>query len=233
MINKNKNLNFVEFYLLDFFQQSLKKANGTITDENFTLLEKMSDVILNNDDYMPGVEKLAQFEGSNEFAIFLFDMVERLKESSTAAAIYEALPNLMDDFINLFNLIIEEPKNLEDLKKALKDETPKNEKEPLLDFNTFYHNEYQNILNSRLSLIDDEKERSEILAVYNAFIENAANLAKGKNFSENIHKILDNASHLKPKKLELTNLKDLTERINNIVDDIKNSQPIIESGLWM
>jgi chemotaxis protein histidine kinase CheA/ActR/RegA family two-component response regulator len=221
MINKNKNLNFVEFYLLDFFQQSLKKANGTITDENFTLLEKMSDIILNNDDYMPGVEKLAQFEGSNEFAIFLFDMVERLKESSTAAAIYEALPNLMDDFINLFNLIIEEPKNLEDLKKALKDETPKNEKEPLLDFNAFYHNEYQNILNSRLSLIDDEKERSEILAVYNAFIENAANLAKGKNFSENIHKILDNASHLKPKKLGLTNLKDLTERINNIIDDIK------------
>jgi len=54
------------------------------------------------------LEELAQHKGTNDLSIFLFDMTDRFTDFE-AQALYGAMPDLVEDFMNLFKLMIQDP----------------------------------------------------------------------------------------------------------------------------
>ena len=181
MMNSTKDLTFDKFFLIEFFNQTLTRGKDNIPEKQYSILQELVDYIIIDDNFIRPLEMLAQYHGTNEFTIFLFDMMGRVEEYNPDM-IYAALPDLADDFVNVYNLVSEDETALADLQKALEDfrsiyaadtariTEPVRAKEKTLTFQDFYNKEYLLKLNSNLDSFD-EKKKSQYLNVINAFYQ--------------------------------------------------------------
>ncbi|MBN2709067.1 MAG: Hpt domain-containing protein [Calditrichaceae bacterium] len=117
-IKRNRDLTFTDFFLLEFFNQILEKGKERVEGEPYKVLHSLSDYMTREADIIPALEKLARLQGTNELSIFLFDMVGRIEDYSSEM-IYATLPDLADDFVNLYGLMVEDEESAEDLHKIL------------------------------------------------------------------------------------------------------------------
>ena len=82
MFDKNSAISFSTFYMLEFFRRTLEQGSGKIPEEQYEMLEELSGFISGKEDVLPGLEQLAQYAGTNELSIFLFDLSERINSYS-------------------------------------------------------------------------------------------------------------------------------------------------------
>ena len=185
MIDKLKDLSFTEFYLIEFFKNTLEKGAGSIPEDNYTTLEELSTHLLAEDNIVDGLEKLARYQGTSEFAIFLFDMVDRIQDLSPYTA-YTSVTDLAEDFINLYQLMVEDSDSINALDSALelfrgkggtadkkkKAKVQETAGEKLLSFEEFYKEEfdlqYQKALEAA-NLNDKKQAYTELISVFRNF----------------------------------------------------------------
>jgi len=165
MVSKNLDLSFQNFYMLEFFTQVRGKSKGKISEKHQVLLDWLGKFILSGDTILAGLEKLAQYKGTNELSIFLFDMSERIGDYAPQM-IYGTLPDLVDDFINLFRLMMDDEeceKDLETLlgESAVTTEAPAAEEIPLLSFTEFFQQERENKIQAALQNILPKEKRNQ------------------------------------------------------------------------
>ncbi|MEJ2543364.1 MAG: Hpt domain-containing protein [Calditrichaceae bacterium] len=185
MIDKLKDLSFTEFYLIEFFKNTLEKGTGSIPEENYSTLEELSNHLLAEENIVDGLEKLARYQGTSEFAIFLFDMVDRIQDLSPYT-VYSSVVDLAEDFVNLYQLMVEDSESISALGSALelfrekgqvsgKDEKAKAETgagEKLLSFQEFYKTEFELQYNKALeaaNLKDKKQPYTELISIFNEF----------------------------------------------------------------
>jgi len=104
MIDKTLDMSFPTFYMVEFFTQARNKSKNKLSEEHYLLLDKLGEFILQEESVLPGLEQLAQYKGTNELSIFLFDMSERIGDYAPQM-IYGTLTDLVEDFISLFLLL--------------------------------------------------------------------------------------------------------------------------------
>ncbi|MEJ2052352.1 MAG: hypothetical protein P8X42_00415 [Calditrichaceae bacterium] len=165
IIDKKKDISFTEFYLMEFFSNTLNKGAESIPEDNFHTLKELSNYLLAEDNVVDGLEKLAQYQGTSEFAIFLFDMVDRIQDFSPFSVVTN-VADLAEDFINLYQLMIEDSDSVAALDSALSlfrkdDDTGRAGREakqkktkadtPLLSFAEFYQKEMDKYFDEALS----------------------------------------------------------------------------------
>ncbi len=185
MIDKLKDLSFTEFYLIEFFKSTLDKGAGSIPEENYSTLEELSNHLLAEDNVVDGLEKLARYQGTSEFAIFLFDMVDRIQDLSPYT-VFSSVPDLAEDFINLYQLMVEDSEIVSALESALelfreksivsgsKEKIAVKEKpeEKLLSFTEFFQMEFDLRYNEALeaaNLIDKKLPYTELIEIFSDF----------------------------------------------------------------
>lgn len=165
MIEAKRDISFSTFYITEFFNEVLHKGANLIERPNLDVLEEVSGCLLKEPKFISGLEKLAQYQGTNEFAIFLFDMVERVSDYSPVM-LYATLPDLAGDFVNFFNLMMEDKESVDDLETVLKQfkevERAYQHKEiglPEISFAEFYAQEAEKRLDEQLtqSFMSDQK----------------------------------------------------------------------------
>lgn len=179
MIDKTSELSFNKFYLLEFFDKALAKGSSEIPDQHFHELKSLSGYIVQEENVIPALEKLARYQGLNEFALFLFDMIGRL-EDYAPQMIYSTLPDLAEDFISVYSLMLEDEDCREDIKKVLEDfkghRTDKDGKEEKvaiersISFEDFYKKEFLIRINEALDQFDESK-KANYLAIINSFLQ--------------------------------------------------------------
>ncbi len=118
-MNKDTVLDFGKFYLIEFFNNSLEKGEDSLSERNFKLLKELAGYLTREENSIEGFEKLAQYQGTNEFSIFLFDMIDHLYDNVPEES-YKRLPELANDFVNLYNLMLEEPESVNAIEDVLK-----------------------------------------------------------------------------------------------------------------
>lgn len=118
-MNKDTLLDFGKFYLIEFFNNSLEKGENSLSEGNFKLLKELAGYLTREENSIEGFEKLAQYQGTNEFSIFLFDMIDHLYDYVPEES-YKRLPELANDFVKLYNLMLEEPESVNAIEDVLK-----------------------------------------------------------------------------------------------------------------
>ena len=107
IFNQEVNMDFGKFYLTEFFKNSLSSGESTLNEQNYLMLDELCGYLVQEDNVINGFEKLAQYQGTNEFSIFLFDMIDHLPDQVPDEA-YNRIPELANDFVNLYGLMLEE-----------------------------------------------------------------------------------------------------------------------------
>ncbi len=118
MLDKQMEISFPTYYLTEFFSKTLESGADKIPEDQYDLLQELGALFTLNPDVMEALEKLAQYQGTNELSIFLFDLSERLQEYPAQKSI-DSMPNLVEDFINLFRLMMDENESVRDLGSVL------------------------------------------------------------------------------------------------------------------
>jgi chemosensory pili system protein ChpA (sensor histidine kinase/response regulator) len=185
IIDKFKDLSFTEFYLIEFFKNTLDKGAGSIPEENYITLKELSNHLLAENNVVDGLEKLARYQGTSEFAIFLFDMVDRIQDMSPYT-MFSSVKEQAEDFINLYQLMVEDSDSVSALESALelfreKSKVPREDKKikveesaegELLSFKEFYQIEfdlkYLKILEST-NLKDKKRAYTELISIFSDF----------------------------------------------------------------
>ncbi len=183
MFKKSEELTFSSFYLIEFFNQVLRKGKDEIPEAHYKKLKELGRHLVNEENLIDGLEKLAHYQGTNEFSIFLFDMIERL-EDYAPDMVYGTLTELTSDFINLYNLMLEDTQSIEAVDaviadfrsagKVAEEEAPASAEPEMLTFSEFYQREVIDRLGKKLDTIGSEKQKSEYLSfveVCKAFIK--------------------------------------------------------------
>ncbi len=187
MFDKNSAISFSTFYMVELFRRALEEGSGKIPEEQYEMLEELSGFISGNDDVLPGLEQLAQYAGTNELSIFLFDLSERLNNYPSDKSI-RSLSTLVEDFVNLFTLMMEEKESVRDLGSVLNYfraqiplEAPTTEAveeieeaEEKLSFEAFYQKEFLRRLEDSLRELPAERQKE-----FNRIIEVSKNFEAG------------------------------------------------------
>ena len=100
-------LNFRNFYIAEFFAKVKEQIKKQLKQDNVAAVEDLINNLLAQDDVTTGIEKIAIEQGSSELSIFLFDIFDRI-EDYPPTLVYDALPEVVDDFVNGLGLMIEE-----------------------------------------------------------------------------------------------------------------------------
>ena len=145
MTNKEKAMTFNSFFIIEFVDHVLKKLGDQFDDEAITLFEKLAQALKFAEDPILVLEKLAQFQETNDLSIFLFDMLDRVGKISPQESINN-LDSLSEDFINLYALMIEDGEIRDFLQVIVNDMVPEitaeeSAQEPLLTLEEFYEKE--------------------------------------------------------------------------------------------
>ncbi|RMH65156.1 MAG: response regulator [Calditrichaeota bacterium] len=98
---------FSDFYLIEFFKQSLKKLESQIAESQVNLLRELGQYLLKEGNLINGLEKVARQQYTNDLAISLFDVYERLSDLTPDQA-YAGLDMAAEDFTNLYALMMED-----------------------------------------------------------------------------------------------------------------------------
>jgi len=117
-ITSSEAISFNLFYLMEFLNITLKKIEGKIADSHFKLLKNISTYLVKEETIVEGLEKLAKYQQTNDLAIFLFDMIERANDYGPKI-VYNTLPDLAEDFLNLYSLMVEDDDCVKTLQKVV------------------------------------------------------------------------------------------------------------------
>lgn len=182
-------ISFNLFYLIEFFNITLNKIEGKIADSHYNLLKDLCGYLLKEDTIVKGLEYIARYQTTNDLAIFLFDMMERVNDYGPVV-IYNTLPDLADDFQNLYALLIEEEDNVTALQGVVGEfrekfgelekekqlvefvdmvNTEKVEHSPELSFKQFYLQELLNQIDSRLEKTAESKDFLNVISTFITF----------------------------------------------------------------
>jgi chemotaxis protein histidine kinase CheA/ActR/RegA family two-component response regulator len=240
MIDYKNNISFSTFYLKEFFNHIIEKSPEIISEKHQSVLKELSDYLLKEENIIEGLEKVAQFQGTNEIAIFLFDMIDRV-EDYAPDMVYATLPDLADDFLNLYNLLTEELESIEDIDKVLalfhdkygevkekeiEAEAPVSYDDELLSFDEFYRREFDNHLDENLNDLKKKKGKfSEIINLFTVFAKET-NEKKLNNYDDEIISITKQINQILPDKIEKIpaseKISGLDEKIIQIIQNLKD-----------
>ncbi len=119
-IPTKESISFNLFYLIEFFQITLKRVQDKIADSHFQLLNDLFNYLIKDGKIIEGLEKVARYQNTNDLAIFIFDMIEKADDFG-AEYVYKTLPDLAEDFQNLFSLLIEDEETINALQNIVND----------------------------------------------------------------------------------------------------------------
>ncbi len=111
----NREITFNRFYVLEFLQAVRKKISEEIAPGHAEIITQFIDSLHSEDDIENGIEKLAREQGTGELSIFLFDIVDRIEDYPPTVA-YDALPDIVEDFVNAISVMLEDESTVEALK---------------------------------------------------------------------------------------------------------------------
>ncbi len=115
----SKELTFTRFYVSEFLQEVLNNIPGNVSDDKAGQAEELIRHLTKQDDVTDGIELIAREQGSGELSIFLFDIVDRVEDYPPTVA-YDALPDIVDDFVNGLELMLEEEETIAAIEKVNK-----------------------------------------------------------------------------------------------------------------
>jgi hypothetical protein len=116
MVN-DKELTFNKFYILEFLLEVFRQVPDHLSGENSGIVRELIDHLKNKEDVTEGIETIAREQGSGELSIFLFDIVDRIDDYPPTVA-YDALPDIVDDFISGLGLMMEEEETVTAIKNV-------------------------------------------------------------------------------------------------------------------
>ena len=232
MFDKNSAISFSNFYMLEFFRRTLEEGSGKIPEEQYEMLEELSGFISGREDILPGLEQLAQYAGTNELSIFLFDLSERLNSYPSEKSI-QSLSNLVEDFINLYSLMMEENESVRDLGSVLnyfraqlpveevqtENVETVEETEEVISFDDFFQHEFERHLDASLKEMSGERQDE-----YTQFIDILRNFETG---DEAYHPLVLPVTETFQQLLQNSSSKDLVQiesRVQNVLEQIEELQ---------
>ncbi|MGD9487810.1 MAG: Hpt domain-containing protein [Calditrichaceae bacterium] len=245
---KNLDIPFNIFFLVEFFENALEKGRSVIPEKHYSMLDELSGYLLQDEDVIHGLEKLAQHQGTNEIAIFLFDMVERVNDYEPDM-VYQTLPDLADDFVNLYNLMTEDQESITAINKVLEDfrlEQPEDQQkkesaeivesetkaegktEELFNFDHFYRLEFFGRLEKKFEALNDEDKSMSYISFFNIIMENTQESAKKlkKKYDPEIVHLITRADELLPDVIDPRNavemMDTLDEKLDKFVGELEN-----------
>jgi len=184
MFDKNSEITFPTFYLIEFLRQSLEYGSGKMPEDQYEMLSELTTFLGMDEDVLPGLEQLAQYKGTNDLSIFLFDLTERSNDYPPQKSL-ASLSSLAEDFINLYKLMMEEKESVRDLGIVLeffRAQVPVSDKgvtipkelqldREELSFVEFYQNEIMRYFNLAIETLpqQNQNEYTSLFEVFNDF----------------------------------------------------------------
>ncbi len=98
---------FNNFYLIEFFKHSLQKLENQVAESHLKLLDELGNYLIREENLINGLEKVARQQYTNDLAISLFDIYERLGDLPPEQA-HADLETAAEDFTNLYALMMED-----------------------------------------------------------------------------------------------------------------------------
>jgi len=111
----SREITFNRFYVLEFLQTVGTRIPEELSGEQAEIMVQLIDNLINQDDVTAGIEKLAREHGTGELSIFLFDIFDRIEDYPPTVA-YDALLDIVEDFVNAVGVMLEEAETVESLK---------------------------------------------------------------------------------------------------------------------
>lgn len=128
-IPSSEAISFNRFYLIEFFKLTLEKIKDKVAQEHYDTLEQLCTYLLKEETIIEGLEKVARYQNTNDLAIFLFDMIERANDYGPKV-VYNTLPDLAEDFLNLYSLMVEDGETVVVMNNVVADFDEKYGKKP-------------------------------------------------------------------------------------------------------
>ncbi len=113
----SKELTFTRFYIMEFLQEVEQKIPQTVNEDRAGLARELIGYLIKQDDVADGIELIAREQGSGELSIFLFDIVDRIEDYPPTVA-YDALPDIVEDFVSGLDLMLEEEETVAAIQKV-------------------------------------------------------------------------------------------------------------------
>ncbi len=239
---------FNNFYLIEFFKHSLNKLESQVAESHVKLLDDLGSYLIREENLINGLEKIARQQYTNDLAISLFDIYERLGELPPEQA-HADVEAAAEDFTNLYALMMEDresvaavqqivaefkaqygeeekEKQLEEfMEMAQADDTEVMKKsllsKPQLDFDTFIARESSQRL---YGLLAGDPRAEAFNQVFNNVLAYLASAPDKTSYPANIKKLfsavkpLTPAGQLSPSELYLN----LDAHVSTIHEALKN-----------
>ena len=111
----NNAITFNRFYIMEFLQATGIRIRKQLPEEQAEVTGALVDNLRGLDDISTGIERLAREQGTGELSIFLFDIFDRVEDYPPSVA-YDALQDIVEDFVNALAVMLEEKETIESLK---------------------------------------------------------------------------------------------------------------------
>ncbi len=216
-IPKEKALSFNIFYMIELFGLALEKLKGRTDQEKYELMDKLASKLINYDSIVEGLEGLAREQNTNDLAIFLFDLIERANDYGLKV-VYNSLPELANDFVDLYVLLLEEEPNLQAIRRVVGVAAEEAEE---ISFNDFYRQELEKSIDKHFENDQDKKLVGIIL-----------DQAQGKGaqkVDERFKPLVENASHItvngQPHASQYDKLDEQLKKLRGQISDLNKQEP--------
>jgi len=187
---EKEEISFSKFYLHEFYDAIDQNAKLRFADKQYTALNSLISNLKSEKEYFSGIELLAREHGTSELSIFLFDIMDRINEYSPTV-VYDSMPEMVDDFVNTLEIMLEEETTLDSLEKvntsfnkdkSLLEEISQEEvqkihetEENSVNFLEFIDGEFFDVLNQKLSKQTKSKESKNLTQFIKILLENLQN----------------------------------------------------------
>jgi len=109
-------IKFSQFYLHEFYNAVEQNAKTKFAEKQYAALNKLISNLKSEREDSSGIELLAREHGTSELSIFLYDIMDRINEYAPTV-VYDSMPEMVDDFVNTMEVMLEEENTLESLIK--------------------------------------------------------------------------------------------------------------------
>lgn len=135
MVEQEK-YSFSKFYLHEFYNAVDQNAKTRFAKNRYNALNSLINNLKSEKNYSAGIELLARDHGTSELSIFLYDIMDRINDYPPTM-VYDSMPEMVEDFINTLEVMLEDEKTLTSLEKvnsSFKDEVANSEIEPVTEY---------------------------------------------------------------------------------------------------
>ena len=187
---EKEEISFSKFYLCEFYDAVDQNAKLRFADKQYTALSSLISNLKSEKDYSSGLELLAREHGTSELSIFLFDIMDRINDYPPTV-VHDSMPEMVDDFVNTLEIMLEEKETLESLEKvntsfnkdkSLIDDISPEEvqkiqkiEEQSVNFLEFIEREFFDVLDQELSKKTKPKELKNLTQFVKILLENLQN----------------------------------------------------------